>query len=152
MLSKIPQELIDYIIDFLHNDKETLVHCALTHTTWTNTSRYHLFSSILITVRVEAPSSNGYIIPFSSIGDPEHHLERNDNRHDIEKVLQFFKQERYSHCRHYVRHILIRGIVHRGQCTLEVSKIGQILTLLRSVKSLSILSLKLYPLTEEPCG
>ena len=41
-------ELTDHIIDFLHDDKETLSACALTHPTWLAASRFHLFNTITI--------------------------------------------------------------------------------------------------------
>lgn len=143
----LPQEIIDYIIDFLHNDKHALAHCALVHQTWLHTSRYHLFSQILATVPVEVPPETaGYTFPWTGIGDPEHHLESTDRTQYLDNVLEFFKQDSNSHYRHFVRHVLVRGVVHRGHCTLEVGKIGELLALLPSLRSLSILSVKLYPL------
>ena len=41
-------ELTDHIIDFLHDDKEALSVCALTHPTWLPASRFHLFSTITV--------------------------------------------------------------------------------------------------------
>ena len=41
-------ELTDHIIDFLHNDKEALRACALTHPTWLAVSRFHLFNTITV--------------------------------------------------------------------------------------------------------
>ena len=41
-------ELTDQIIDFLHDDKEALGACALTHPTWLPASRFHLFSAITV--------------------------------------------------------------------------------------------------------
>jgi len=41
-------ELTDHIIDFLHNDKEALRACALTHPTWLAASRFHLFNTITV--------------------------------------------------------------------------------------------------------
>jgi hypothetical protein len=41
-------ELTDRIIDFLHDDKQALNACALTHPTWLATSRFHLFTTITI--------------------------------------------------------------------------------------------------------
>ena len=41
-------ELTDHIIDFLHDDKEALSACALTHPTWLAASRFHLFNTITI--------------------------------------------------------------------------------------------------------
>lgn len=41
-------ELTDHIIDFLHDDKEALSACALTHPAWLAASRFHLFNTITI--------------------------------------------------------------------------------------------------------
>ena len=41
-------ELTDHIIDFLHDDKQALCSCALTHPTWLSASRFHLFDTITI--------------------------------------------------------------------------------------------------------
>ena len=41
-------ELTDHIIDFLHDDKQALSACALTHPTWLSASRFHLFSTITV--------------------------------------------------------------------------------------------------------
>lgn len=41
-------ELTDHIIDFLHDDKEALRACALTHPTWLAASRFHLFKTITV--------------------------------------------------------------------------------------------------------
>ena len=41
-------ELTDHIIDFLHDDKEALSVCALTHPTWLAVSRFHLFNTIIV--------------------------------------------------------------------------------------------------------
>ena len=53
-------ELTDHIIDFLHDDKQALSACALTHPTWLAASRFHLFNTITVdgdggtTDRIEA--------------------------------------------------------------------------------------------------
>ena len=41
-------ELTDHIIDFLHDDKQALSACALTHPTWLAASRFHLFNTITV--------------------------------------------------------------------------------------------------------
>ena len=43
---ELPPELIDRVIDFLHNDPKTLVACSLVASSWTATSRYHRFSRV----------------------------------------------------------------------------------------------------------
>ena len=46
MSSSIPPELIDQIIDHLHNDPKSLSACALTARDWLPSARYHRFRSI----------------------------------------------------------------------------------------------------------
>ncbi|KAK7692604.1 hypothetical protein QCA50_004236 [Cerrena zonata] len=41
-----PQELFDFIIDYLHNDKDTLRSCSLASKRLVDTSFYHLFDSV----------------------------------------------------------------------------------------------------------
>lgn len=43
-----PQELIDTIIDFLHDDKPSLYACSLVCRDWLETSRIHKFSSLTV--------------------------------------------------------------------------------------------------------
>lgn len=47
----LPQELMDYILDFIHSDGATLRTCTLVARSWLPSSRRHLFS------RVELPES-----------------------------------------------------------------------------------------------
>lgn len=44
--SRYPAELTDRIIDFCHDDQNTLSNCALTHSSWLPASRLHLFHTI----------------------------------------------------------------------------------------------------------
>ena len=44
----LARELTDHIIDFLHDDKQALSVCALTHPTWLPASRFHLFNTITV--------------------------------------------------------------------------------------------------------
>jgi len=44
----IPNELQDRILDFLHNHSHTLKVCALVCKAWVPTTRYHLFSNIIL--------------------------------------------------------------------------------------------------------
>jgi hypothetical protein len=41
-------KLTDHIIDFLHDDKQALSACALTHSTWLPACRFHLFNTITV--------------------------------------------------------------------------------------------------------
>ena len=147
-LPGLPQELIDYIIDFLHDDKKSLSSCALTHRTWVNTTRYHLFRRIYATVPVEpTPTEPGYVEPYVKYQLENGKGERSDNGHDIDEVIEMLGCVRYTHYRRYIRHLLIKGSIHRAFCTLSVDKIVNLLTLLPSLESLSLFSIRLYPLT-----
>ncbi|PBK82185.1 hypothetical protein ARMGADRAFT_1019774 [Armillaria gallica] len=44
----VPQELLDYILDFLHDDSPTLRACALVSRAFLPCSRYHVYSSVTI--------------------------------------------------------------------------------------------------------
>ena len=43
---ELPPELIDRVIDFLHDEPKALAACSLVASSWTTTSRYHLFSTV----------------------------------------------------------------------------------------------------------
>ncbi len=48
---RLPPELSDAVMDFLHNDKKTLRTCALVCKAWVATSRLHLFHEITLQVK-----------------------------------------------------------------------------------------------------
>jgi len=48
MDTQLPRELVDMIIDFLHDDKSSLHSCCLVTRSWLASSRYHLFYSVTI--------------------------------------------------------------------------------------------------------
>lgn len=48
MLSDLPQELVDVVIDYLHRYRSTLRACSLTCSSWVSPSRYHLFYRLLL--------------------------------------------------------------------------------------------------------
>jgi len=45
-MATLPPELTDHIIDFLHDDRKTLLSCSLVSKIWLPSSRYHLFGSL----------------------------------------------------------------------------------------------------------
>src|SRR5215471_17388021 len=49
----LPQELIDHIVDFLHNDKQALIACSLISQAFLSASRFHLFSHLDLHIREE---------------------------------------------------------------------------------------------------
>lgn len=48
MTARIPPELCDMVVDFLHEDKDTLASCTLVSRSWLRVARYHLFDSIYV--------------------------------------------------------------------------------------------------------
>jgi hypothetical protein len=48
MLAAFPPELVERILDHLHDDAKSLQSCATVHRTWTNACRIHLFHTISI--------------------------------------------------------------------------------------------------------
>ncbi|KAF5386064.1 hypothetical protein D9615_002700 [Tricholomella constricta] len=57
-IPRLPQELVDHIIDHLYDDPLTLTSCSLVCRQWLPTSRLHLFSkiSLKVTPAVASPS------------------------------------------------------------------------------------------------
>jgi hypothetical protein len=51
MASRLPPELTDTVIDYLHDDKHSLAACSLVCQAWVPASRYHLFGSVTIPPR-----------------------------------------------------------------------------------------------------
>ena len=47
-MHRLPQELTDYIIDFLHDNPRTLKQASLVSKAWLECSRYHLFKTLSI--------------------------------------------------------------------------------------------------------
>ncbi|GJE96314.1 hypothetical protein PsYK624_125080 [Phanerochaete sordida] len=45
-LSNLPQELLDYVVDFLYDDFSTLRACSLVCQAWSSASSFHLFSKL----------------------------------------------------------------------------------------------------------
>ncbi|KAF9044510.1 hypothetical protein BDZ89DRAFT_935760, partial [Hymenopellis radicata] len=43
-----PAELLDHVVDHLHNDPRTLLACSLAGSPLLNASRYHLFTDLHI--------------------------------------------------------------------------------------------------------
>jgi hypothetical protein len=50
-MTRLPPELTDHIIDFLHSDRYALAKCALVHRSWIPTSRLHLCAVLNLTRR-----------------------------------------------------------------------------------------------------
>lgn len=48
-MTVVPNELADYILDFLHDDRKALKACSLTCRIWYPTARYHLYRQVHLT-------------------------------------------------------------------------------------------------------
>ncbi|KAI0783199.1 hypothetical protein C8Q75DRAFT_469334 [Abortiporus biennis] len=48
VFDNLPQELLDYILDFLHHERTTLKNCSQVCKAWLNESRRHLFRIIIL--------------------------------------------------------------------------------------------------------
>ncbi|TFK22216.1 hypothetical protein FA15DRAFT_657705 [Coprinopsis marcescibilis] len=59
---RLPQELVDHVIDHLYNDFSTLKSCSSVSKAWSPTSRYHLFTK----VSLKAGSSGHGVTSFPS--------------------------------------------------------------------------------------
>ena len=46
---RVPQELVDEVLDYLANDMATLRSCSLVATSWIHSSRRHIFNSLFFT-------------------------------------------------------------------------------------------------------
>jgi hypothetical protein len=44
----LPAELIDTVVDFLHDDEESLANCSLVCKEWVPATRYHIFNNLLL--------------------------------------------------------------------------------------------------------
>ncbi len=60
----LPQELLDHIIDYLHNDKRSLSRTCLVAKTWLYPSSYHLFSTVVIHLKRHLYDTTNKILRF----------------------------------------------------------------------------------------
>ena len=67
----IPGEIVDIIIDYLHDDKRSLATCGLICHKWYNRSRFHLFGSICLANNTQTllylPSTQSHLSVFPHI-------------------------------------------------------------------------------------
>lgn len=64
-----PVEIVDYIIDFLHKDKNSLSSCALVSRAFVASSQYHLFC--MLSFRWKEGLDFAYVVPFFHERTPE---------------------------------------------------------------------------------
>ncbi|TCD64220.1 hypothetical protein EIP91_004355 [Steccherinum ochraceum] len=56
----VPQELVDMVLDHLHEDKRTLKACTLVSPSWLDTSRHHLFYDLTVPVSEDTKSFDAF--------------------------------------------------------------------------------------------
>ncbi|KAI0079469.1 hypothetical protein K474DRAFT_1770210 [Panus rudis PR-1116 ss-1] len=61
-IARLPEEIQDYIVDFLHDDKASLKACSLVAKSWTLKARVHLFYDISIRWTVERSEDNSTLV------------------------------------------------------------------------------------------
>ncbi|KAJ7704024.1 hypothetical protein B0H17DRAFT_1326736 [Mycena rosella] len=64
-MRNFPQELIDRILDDLHDDEPSLVQCSLVCRAWLPTTRYHLFSDLMLE---RQPSKDTALLELLALG------------------------------------------------------------------------------------
>ncbi|CAL1715684.1 unnamed protein product [Somion occarium] len=125
----LPQELVDHIIDFLHDDKKTLARCCLVNHMWLPSSRYHLFHSISLSIR--------------------NHKDRSPT-HSASKTLKRFTNFVSKHL--YARRLIRSLSISKGQGSFSVSiHSSHLVALVIALSRLQTLSLKsVYLLGADP--
>lgn len=108
-----PPEITDHIIDHLHDDKQTLSSCCLVNHTWYPAARYHLFSSVCV-----------------SITKPTSLLKFHDTLHSNPEL------------RPYIRSLEVKGgeqqYISSSQFVFQLSEIHDIVEILPNLQDLSL--------------
>lgn len=66
----LPQEIIDMIVDYFHDDKRSLVACSVVSSTWLPAARHHLFYTHRLDARRDGTGYAGAVSSF--LEDPRH--------------------------------------------------------------------------------
>jgi hypothetical protein len=77
---EFPQELVDYIIDFLHDSLSSLRACSLTCRAWAESSQHHLLKSIRLRSPVRCKELISMIDDHPGLG---HHIRRLSLRYHL---------------------------------------------------------------------
>lgn len=64
-MDKLPQELVDHFIDYLHDDYEPLLACSMVCRTWVPATRHHLFERVVIRDLDDLQALSNSTFPFS---------------------------------------------------------------------------------------
>ena len=89
----LAQELVDYIIDFLHDDRATLILLSLVSRAWVGRSRVHLCETMKITRRKLISSNLSYLAPLCGDAKILHFTWPTDST-DPSVVLDCFEQSK----------------------------------------------------------
>ncbi|KAI0797546.1 hypothetical protein C8Q75DRAFT_801485 [Abortiporus biennis] len=117
----LPQELVDYIVDFLHSDRKSLRRTSLIARKWVHASQYHIFSPVSCSL-----SQNGKVV--HSVDD------------SVSKFLLFFAK--HPHLRRFVKDVLITdhlgGTVGLPSLTVLARHISAVTSALPSLHTLRL--------------
>lgn len=117
-----PQELDDHIIDFLHDDRESLRRCSLVRKSWVDASRHHLFSAVTIELAWPHPHRTyDALSRFFAVAD-----------------LSALYSRQYGYCPiyHFVRKLTLKKISKVAH--LDIRQMGPLLERLPKLRSLTL--------------
>ncbi|KAF7358872.1 hypothetical protein MSAN_01227400 [Mycena sanguinolenta] len=83
----LPPEVIDLIIDYLHDHPPTLRICSLISRDWLGGSRYHLFNGLYLPARSFSSFRNLLKSPYNTMGFHLRHLHATGLTHELTLLL-----------------------------------------------------------------
>lgn len=118
--SKVPPEILDYIVDHLHNDSEALVSCSLVSRQFLPSAHRHLFSTFTYLAR------------------------RHDNNFIF--LIQFIKSHETLHIKHNIQNLVldgdytsdVNGMIVVRPTPLFASQFREILDFLSSLQNVTL--------------
>lgn len=122
LVTALPNETIDAIIDHLHNDKHSLRACSLTCNGWLPSSRHHLFSEIRLT-----PSN---VHEFRRMLD--------SSSHDIASIVRCLELYEFG-VLHYLTSLLTRNVFLLSKLPTANDQLCSVLVDLRQVRVLRLI-------------
>ncbi|RPD53069.1 hypothetical protein L226DRAFT_347986 [Lentinus tigrinus ALCF2SS1-7] len=102
-----PAELVDVVIDFLHDDPRTLKTCALVSRSWLISSRYHLFHTYTISDRLKAQNC---VIFFKITPDVAPYVRRLEVKRGFDHFIEFSELVNVLHSLPSIRSLAISEI------------------------------------------
>lgn len=128
-MDTLPQELVDFIIDYLFDDSSALKACCLVRRQWLMPSRYHLFSCISLDPSISLPMDPGQSIS-----------------HEVAPLLESFMSFINSapECSFYIRKLRLGTALSRTAILISQSEFHKFYCItkrLSSLRSIHLLSL-----------